>query len=118
MTSPSHHAWMLLLNRGRARAPFGRNRGNEGAMCTEPQARRHTHLGPETASGAYVAASTAIGVRAVQRLHHDRGLTLQAGVARARIRQAVAHAAKTQRFPLLFSASKGESHEHKTAAVL
>jgi predicted ATPase len=35
-------------------------------------------LGPETASGSghYVAASTAIGARAVQRLHRDRGLNV------------------------------------------
>src|SRR5262249_45601774 len=51
---------MLRPNSGRERALFGRNRGNEGATCKEPQARRHTHLGPETASGSgdYVAAST------------------------------------------------------------
>ena len=80
---------MLRPNSGRERALFGRNRGNEGATCKEPQARRHTHLGPETASGSgdYVAASTAIGARPVQRLHRDRGLTLQAGAAALRRRQ-------------------------------
>jgi hypothetical protein len=46
-------------------------------------------LGPETASGSrdYVAASTAIGARPGQRLHRDRGLTLQAGAAALRRRQ-------------------------------
>jgi hypothetical protein len=70
---------MLRPDSGRERALFGRNRGKEGTC----KARRHTHLGPETASGSgdYVAASTAIGARAVQRLHRDRGLTLQAGAA-------------------------------------
>ena len=80
---------MLRPNSGCERALFGRNRGNEGTTCKEPQARRHTHLGPETASGSgdYVAASTAIGARALQRLHRDRGLTLQAGAAALRRRQ-------------------------------
>ena len=81
------NVWMLRANSGRERALFGRNRGNEGATCKEPQARRHTHLGPETASGSgdYVAASTAIGARAVQGLHRDRGLTLQPGAAALRL---------------------------------
>src|SRR5215831_18049664 len=80
------NVWMLRANSGRERALFGRNRGNEGATCKEPQARRHTHLGPETASGSgdYVAAST-IGARAVQRHHRDRGLTLQPGAAALRL---------------------------------
>ena len=84
---------MLRPNSGCERALFGRNRGNEGATCKEPQARRHTHLGPETASGSgdYVAASTAIGARAVQRLHRDRGLTLQAGAAALRRCQGKSH---------------------------
>ena len=87
MTSPlQSNVWMLRPNSGRERALFGRNRGDEGATCKKPQARRHTHLGPETASGSgdYVAASTAIGARAEQRLHRDRGLTLQAGAAALR----------------------------------
>jgi hypothetical protein len=47
MTSPLQvNVWMLRPNSGRERALFGRNRGNEGATCKEPQARRHTHLGP------------------------------------------------------------------------
>ena len=37
--------------------------------------------------GGLVAASTAIGARPVQRLHRDRGLTLQAGAAALRRRQ-------------------------------
>ena len=80
---------MLRPDSGRERALFGRNRGNEVATWKEPQARRHTHLGPETASGSgdYVAASTAIGARAVQRLHRDRGLALQAGAAALSRRQ-------------------------------
>ena len=84
---------MLRPNSGRERALFGRNRGDEAATCKKPQARRHTHLGPETASGSgdYVAASTAIGARAVQRLHRDRGLTLQAGAAALRRRQGKSH---------------------------
>jgi hypothetical protein len=47
---------------------------------TEPQARRHTRLGPETAAGSgdYVAASTQSEACAGQRHHCDRGLTLQA----------------------------------------
>src|SRR6516162_7093605 len=87
------NVWMLRANSGRERALFGRNRGNEGTTCKEPQTRRHTHLGPETASGSgdYVAASTAIGARAVQRLHRDRGLTLQAGAAALRRRQGKSH---------------------------
>ena len=94
MTSPlQSNVWMLRPNSGRERALFGRNRGDEGATCKKPQARRHTHLGPETASGSedYVAASTAIGARAVQRLHRDRGLTLQAGAAALRRRQGKSH---------------------------
>ena len=41
--------------------------------------------------GDYVAASTAIGARALQRLHHDRGLTLQAGAAALRRCQGKSH---------------------------
>ena len=84
---------MLRPNSGCERALFGRNRGNEGTTCKEPQARRHTHLGSETASGSgdYVAASTAIGARAVRRLHRDRGLTLQAGAAALRRCQGKSH---------------------------
>ena len=90
MTSPCKlNIWMFRPNSGCERALFGRNRGNEGTTCKEPQARRHTHLGPETASGSgdYVAASTAIGARALQQLHRDRGLTLQAGAGGGQVAQ-------------------------------